>query len=67
MKKILIFRSVLLRNEDKQPWIFTGNPEPDKVYDGTVYVTYRILTGIAVEHGHSKNQRNPIDYGKEEK
>lgn len=45
--------SILVRNEDKRLWISTVNPEAGKVYDGTVYITYRNLSGIVVHHVES--------------
>ena len=46
-------KSILVRNEDRRLWVSTVNLETDKVYDATVYITYKNLSGIVVHHAES--------------
>lgn len=52
--------SILVRNEDKRLWVSTVNLETDKVYDATVYITYKKLCGIVVHHAESCVGKDPI-------
>lgn len=54
-------KSILVRNENKRLWISTVNLETDKVYDATVYITYKTLNGIVVHHAESCVCKDPIE------
>lgn len=51
---------ILVRNEDRRPWISTGNLEPGRVYDATVFVTYKRLSGSVAHHADSCSCEQPI-------
>jgi uncharacterized protein len=46
-------KSILVKNEDKRLWVTTVNLQTEKVYDATVCITYRKLSGIVVHHAES--------------
>src|SRR5690606_35483172 len=52
--------AILVRTEDRRLWISTGNLEPGTVYDATVFVTYKRLSGIVVHHADSCSCEQPI-------
>lgn len=54
-------KSIQVKNEDKRLWISTIDLELDKVYDATVYITYKKLSGLVVHHAESVTSNEPIE------
>lgn len=54
-------KSIQVKNEDSRLWISTINLAQDKVYDATVYITYKKLSGIVLHHAESVTCKNTIE------
>jgi HEPN domain-containing protein len=46
-------KCIVVKNEDKRLWVSTENLAGDKVYEATVYITYKKLSGIVLHHAES--------------
>jgi HEPN domain-containing protein len=52
---------IFVRNEDKRLWVTTTNLQTERVYDATVYITFKKLSGIVVHHAESCVCKDPIE------
>lgn len=53
--------SIEVKIEDQRLWISTINLKQDRVYDATVYITYRRLSGIVVNRVESLTCQGPVE------
>jgi HEPN domain-containing protein len=54
-------KSILLQNEDNRLCVSTVNVDANSVYDATVYITYKKLSGLVVHHAESVVSEDVIE------
>lgn len=54
-------KSIVLQKEDKRLWVSAGDLDANRVYDATVYITYKKLSGLVVHHAESVVSKNVIE------
>lgn len=54
-------KSIVLQKEDNRLWVSTVNLDANRVYDATVYITYKKLSGLVVHHAESVVSKDVIE------
>lgn len=54
-------KNIVLQREDNRLWVSTVNLDANRVYDATVYITYKKLSGLVVHHAESVLSKDVIE------